>query len=282
MRVRFLLLPVALVAAAACSPTDDGVSVNARPPLGGVRFINAVPDGGPVDIRMVDQVEWSASSVSTATNTGLPFRAGTVHWATEAKARHIRVFPTDSVLAVTTQILHDTTITIEADKNVTLMLVGSRAAGGRVRFVMIDDTAPTVSVGQVAVRVVNATGSGQVPAAANGYLTASTTTALPATPTFPNVASLSASPYVVRDTGTFAIRATETGTTTPVWSTAAPVGEPATATIGALAGSRGGGAISAYIFPRSVAGTAAPQTTAFQSPAVVFFVDKIPAPPTIP
>ena len=59
---RISLLPLALLAVAACH--DDGVSVNNRPPLGGVRFVNAVADGGPVDIRMVDQVEWSASSVA--------------------------------------------------------------------------------------------------------------------------------------------------------------------------------------------------------------------------
>ena len=40
-----------------------------------------------------------------------------------------------------------------------------------------------------------------------------------------------------------------------------------------------GSAISAYIFPRSVAGSKAPQSAAFQSPAVVFFADFIPAPP---
>src|SRR3954471_18182909 len=70
---RLSLLPLALVAVAACH--DDGVSVNTRPPLGGVRFVNAVPDGGPVDIRMIDQVEWSASSVAdNSVCCGLPFR----------------------------------------------------------------------------------------------------------------------------------------------------------------------------------------------------------------
>ena len=100
MRVRFLMLPLAVSVLAACSQ-DDGVTVNARPPLGGVRFVNAVADGGPVDIRMVDQVEWSASSVTTSANYGLPFRMATHHWPTEAKARHIRVFPTDSSITVT-------------------------------------------------------------------------------------------------------------------------------------------------------------------------------------
>lgn len=272
------LLPIALLAVAACH--EDAVSVNARPPLGGVRFINAVPDGGPVDIRMVDQVEWSASSVSgTANCCGLAFRAGTIHWATEAKARHIRVFPSDSNIVVTSQILHDTTITIEANKNVTLMLVGSRASGGKVRFVMInDDPAPNAS--QVAVRLVNATQAGQVPSTAAGYLTATATTALPGTADYGSVGALSASPYVYRSTGTFAIRTTAAGDNSVIWSAAAPDGAPAAGLIGATAGALGGGSgLSAYLFPRSVAGTAAPQTSAFTTPGVVWFVDLIPKPP---
>jgi hypothetical protein len=273
---RLSLLPLALIAMAACH--DDGVSVNARPPLGGVRFINAVPDGGPVDIRMVDQVEWSASSVSDATACcGLPFRGGTIHWATEAKARHIRVFPTDSSLAVTTQILLDTTITIEANKNVTLMLVGSRAAGGKVSFVMIDDNPGAVPATQIATRLVNA---GQPPAA-SGYITATAATPLPATATFATVAPRAAATYVLRPTGAFAIQASPAGDNTTVWaSQAAPAGAPADGLIGATAGALGGGsAFSAYLFPRSVAGTGAPQTAAFQVPNIVYFVDLIPAPP---
>jgi hypothetical protein len=278
---RLSLLPMALMALAACTH-DDGVSVNARPPLGGVRFINAVPDGGPVDIRMVDQVEWSANSVMDNTACcGLPFRGGTIHWATEAKARHIRVFPTDSSLAVTTTILHDTTITIEANKNVTLMLVGSRAAGGTVSFVKIDDNPAAVPTNKVAVRLVSASAPGQVPAAADAYIVTDTTAAgLPATATYSGVAPLTAAPYVTRDTGVFAFRATAAGSTTPFWAKTAPAGAPADGLTGVTAGYRGAGsAFSAYLFPRSVAGTGAPQTAAYQAPALVYFVDLIPAPP---
>jgi hypothetical protein len=273
------LLPIALLAVAACH--DDGVSVNERPPLGGVRFINAVPDGGPVDIRMIDQVEWSASSVSGGANCcGLAFRAGTIHWATEAKARHIRVFKSDSSIAVVSQILHDTTITIEANKNVTLMLVGSQATGGKVSFVRIDDN-PAPAATQVAVRLVNASSAGQVPADASGYVTTDTTSALPATATFATVAPRSASPYVTRATGNFFLRGTPAGNTATVWTGAAPAGAAASGLTGATAGALGAGSgLSAYLFPRSVAATKAPQTAAFQAPAIVFFVDLIPKPPT--
>jgi hypothetical protein len=280
MRVsRFLPLAM-LAAAAACH--DDGVSVNERPPLGGVRFINAVPDGGPVDIRMVDQVEWSANSVSTSANYGLPFRAGTIHWPTEAKARHIRVFPTDSSIAITSTILHDTTITIEANKNVTLVLVGSRAAGGKVSFIKIDDTPPAVAANQVAIRVVNASTAG-TSANAAGYITADTAAALPGAATWTTVGPLSASPYVVRSTGSFAVQTTPAGSTASVWKAPAPDGAAADGLIGATAGALGGGsALSAYLFPPSGTGPFTPQTGTPPSgatPRVVFFVDLIPAAP---
>jgi hypothetical protein len=281
MRVSHFLSLAMLAAAAACH--DNGVTVNERPPLGGVRFINAVADGGPVDIRMVDQIEWSANSVSNGSNYGLPFRAGTIHWATEAKARHIRVFPTDSSIAITSTVLHDTTITIEANKNVTLMLVGSRAAGGKVSFIMIDDTPPAVTSNQVAIRLVNASRTGQTPATASGYITADTLTALPATATWGTVGPLSASPYVVQSTGKFAIQTTPAGSTASVWKAAAPDGAPATGLIGATAGALGGGsALSAYLFPPSGTGPFTPQSGTPPSgttPRVVFFVDLIPTPP---
>ena len=277
--IRIYFLPTALALLAACG-RDNGVSVNERPPLGGVRFINAVADGGPVDIRMVDQVEWSASSVN-GTAVGLAFRAGTIHWATEAKARQIRVFPTDSSIAVTTQALHDTSIVIEANKNVTLMLVGSRAAGGHISFIKIDDNPPAVPSNKIAVRLVNASAPGLVPSAADAYIVTDTTAAgLPATATYTAVAPRSAAPYVLRDPGLFAFRATSAGSTTPFWATTAPAGAAANGLIGVAAGYNGGGsAFSAYLFPRSVAGTAAPQSSAFQAPALIYFVDFIPAPP---
>lgn len=272
------LLPIALLAFAACH--DDGVSVNARPPLGGVRFINAVPDGGPVDIRMVDQVEWSASSVSgTANCCGLNFRQGTIHWATEAKPRHIRVFMSDSSIAIVSQVLHDTTITIEANKNITLMLVGSQAAGGHVSFVKIDDDAAPAG-DQVALRLINATQTGQVPATADAYVTTDTTSALSGAATFAGVGPVSTTAYISRATGKFFVRSTPAGSTASIWNTVAPSGAPADGLIGVTAGYNGpGSALSAYLFPRSVVGTKAPQSAAFQKPAVVFFVDLIPAPP---
>lgn len=287
---RLFLLPAAALSFAACGD-DDGVVTNARPPLGGVRFVNAVADGGPVDIRMVDQVEWSASSVAGPNDYGLAYRRGTIHHATEAKSRHIRVFPTDSNVAVTSQVLHDTTIAIEANRNVTLMLVGSRTAGD-LRFVMVDDAPPAPAGTEVAVRAVNAGMAGGIDA----YLTAAVGTTVSGAPTWANVGPLATGAYVTRDTGSFAVRAAMAGTTDPLWSAAAPVGAPANGLVSALAGSRApGAALAAYVFPRACPSVALPLTstncptlvsrspadsTALSSPAVVWFVDRIPAPPT--
>src|ERR1043166_8950060 len=51
---RFLFLCLTLGAVAACDNADT--SEPARPPLAGVRFINALADTTSVDVRMVDQI----------------------------------------------------------------------------------------------------------------------------------------------------------------------------------------------------------------------------------
>ena len=53
-RLTLLAVPAAL-ALAACN--SDDVTAETRPPLAGVRYINAVPDTSRLDFRMVDQLE---------------------------------------------------------------------------------------------------------------------------------------------------------------------------------------------------------------------------------
>lgn len=297
---RLLMLPVATLAIAACGE-DDGVTVNTRPPLGGVRFVNAVPDMLPMDIRMVDQVEWSASSVNASNATGLAYRGATIHWPTEAKARRIRVFPTSTDIAVTSRVLLDTTITIEANRNVTYMLVPGVRAGApnansatdSVRFIMIDDAVPALTGNQIAARAVNA---GVAPGLA-AYLTASTSTAISGAATWSVATPFGAgAAYVTRDTGTFAVRAARSDApTTAIASATAPAGAPESGLVGALAGFRAAGsAMSAYVFPRAcptvtgsltaancpaAVGASAAQRTALASPGVVWLIDRIPTPP---
>ncbi|HEU4630024.1 MAG TPA: DUF4397 domain-containing protein [Gemmatimonadaceae bacterium] len=292
---RLLLLPVATLAVVACSD-DDSVTINSRPPLGGVRFINAVPDMKPVTIRMVDQLLWSANSVNGG-SYGLRFRAATVHQATEAKARHIRVFPADSNIAEASRILLDTTITIEANKNVTLLLVPGQRTGATdsVAFVTINDDV-TPAEGEVALRLVNASAPGLTPASVDGWLTADAETAPTGAPTWDNLASLTAGAYVTRAPEAVAVQTAADGAPATLWGADAPEGEPEADGIGALAGATvGGSALSAYVFPKAcptvtgaitvancpaAAGSSGSIRTAYANPGVVFFVDKIPAPPT--
>jgi hypothetical protein len=149
-----------------------------------------------------------------------------------------------------------------------------------VSFVKIDD-AVAPAANQMAIRIVNASSVGQVPADAAAYITTDTTSALPGTATFATVAPRSAAPYMMRAAvDSFYVRATPAGNTATVWNALAPAGAPANGLIGALAGATApGSALSAYVFPRSVAGTGAPQSAAFQRPGIVFFVDLIPTPP---
>jgi hypothetical protein len=260
---------VAVAALAACN--DDEVTIASRPPLAGVRYINALPDTGTVDIRMVDQLEYSANT--SAGTGGLIFREGTEYFPVEAKARKIRVFSLQNTsLTTVSSILVDTTISFEANKKYTLLLTGL-ARSRTARFRVIEDVPPSVATGSIAVRTFNA-GAGQVDA----YLLPATTTAVTGTPAFAGVADMSATSYQVRPAGAFAVRVAPAGSTTAVASVQAATGTAGTATVNPVAGAAVAGTVfSAYVFPRSVAGSGAPQTAAFQTTGVQLFVDQLPA-----
>ena len=257
----FLFGCLAVIAMSACS--EDEISSTTPPPIAAVRFINAVTDTGAVDIRMVDQVEWSAFA------TGINYRAGTAYQPTEAKARHIRVFPTSLSIAVTSQIMHDTTITFTAGTRVTALLTGS-ARAKTLKFVLISDDITPPAAGQISVRMVNAS-SGAV----NGYLTTASTDPLPGTATFSNVGALAASPYVSRPVGNAALRSTDVGSST-VTATAAGPAAPASAPGDVFPAAGVNSSLtkfSVYYFPRGVAGS--PQN-AVTTPTAVWFVDRNP------
>ena len=256
---RFAMLCLGLGLAAACS--DDDISAPTLPPLAGVRFINAVADTNEVDIRMIDQVEY------TPTASKLNFRQGTQHQPTEAKARHIRVFPNSTNIDVTQNFMLDTTITIEANSRVTLLLTGS-ARAKTLKFVTITDDVSAPAAGTIAARLVNASS-----APVNGYLVDTTTSAISGTATVANVAPLTASAYVSRPIGKAAFRVTDIGSVTANASTSGPIlaaipGENAPASV-----TSAGTKFSVYYFPRGVAGSKQTATTA----GIVWFVDRNPA-----
>lgn len=260
---RLVMLAAGTLGFAACR--SDTVTTPALPPLAGVRFINALSDTGAVDIRMIDQVEFSAVA------NQLAFRAGTEHQPTEAKARHIRVFPNSFNQAITQLYMLDTTITLTADTKVTLLLTGS-ARAKTVKFIVITDSPPAVTAGQIAVRAVNAA-SGAIDA----YVVNDTTSAISAGTALANVAPLATSAYVTRATGTAWVRVTDAGSGTVNFSAPGPVSPALLAGELPAAGVNSAGtAFSVFYFPRSVAGTTAPQTAAFLKPIAIWFVDRVP------
>ena len=266
--LKYLSLGVVAVTLAACD--KDEITTPSRPALAGVRFINALTDVGfNVDIRMIDQVEWSAVGNDVA------FRAGTEHQPTEAGARRIRVFPTSKNLDTASKILLDTTVTIEAGKNITLMLAGSRV-GNTERFVLIDDTPPACN-NDVAVRAINAGAA----AAADVFFMRKSTDTRPATPGISNVAPLTASAYISRTPDSTFVSTFKTGSTA-----SADAYGTATGTIAAapLAGQRPAAGVnvactaySIVTFPARNWSTAqGGQTGALAAPATVLFLDRVP------
>jgi len=209
---RFVLLCLGVGVAAACS--EDKISSPSIPTLGGVRFINAVADTSAVDIRMVDGVDFVAVA------NGLAFRAGTEHQPTEAKAHHLRVFPTSTNINVTSGILLDTTITIQPNVKQTLLLTGSPRAK-TLKFIVISDVTTAPAAGQYGVRVIN-TSTGAIDA----YLVDAVSTAITGiAPAVANVAVLAPSAYTTKSVvNAAAIRATDAGVNATVnASGAAPV-----------------------------------------------------------
>lgn len=261
---RYGIICAAIVAIAGCSSTD--LTNSALPGLAGVRYINALADTGSVDLRMVDQIEWSANA------TPLNFRQGIEHQPTEAKARHIKVFSFASRdISVVQQVLVDTTITFAANSKYTLLLTGS-ARAKTAKFIVINDDPPALSAGQIAVRTVNASTG-----AIDAYVVTTAADPIPGSPTAANVGANSTSPYLVRATGAVALRVTDRGVTTVNASAAGPVGSPnpigTTGTYFPSAGvDNAGSAFSVYYFPRGVAGSLQTSTT----PAIIWFVDKVP------
>jgi hypothetical protein len=261
---RLVTLVIATVAFSACG--SDGVTDPSLPPLAGVRFINGLADSSSVDVRMIDQIANSFQGIQ-----GLAFRSGTEHQPVEAKARQIRVFPNSNVPAITSAFMVDTTITFAAGSRYTLLL--TRETPTHVHLIVINDDAPAAAAGQIALRAVNASTG-----AIDAYVVTGPTDAVAPPATAANIAAFGTSAYVSRAVGNAAVRVAPAGSATVAASAAGPVaGASPVGELPAAAVNNAGTAFSVYYFPRSVAGTSAPQTApAFTNPAVIWFVDRVP------
>jgi hypothetical protein len=271
-----VLLALATGAAGACRP--DEVIKTEDIPTAGVRFLNAVPDSSGafgLDMRFIDIVESNAQFRVTfrnnpVTSGGFTASSQVQFKAARAGARRFAIFLDDTIAAITSTKLKDTTVTLEAGKNYTAILWGEGRAG-TMRLAFFEDV-PTDPGTNVALRVINATSAA---IDASQYLATATA---PATPTWANVAAYSRSAFVAVPPGTYRYNVKTAGTTTNLFADLQAM--PGTAKTVDIEGTPGttqaGSAVTLVVYPPSTPGARTPQTTAFQVPAGSFMWDRRP------
>jgi len=257
---RLAMLCLGALSLSACG--SDKVTSPTLPPLATVRFINALSDTGAVDIRPVDQVEFSASA------NNLAYRAGTLYQPAEAGVRRFRIFLTSTDINVTSHVMAEPSVTLLANTRVTLLLTGT-ARTGNIALWVIDDASTPPPAGQIGVRLVNA-----APGVVNGYVVNTVTTALPASPTFQDIASLIRSSYINRAMGAAAVRVTDAGSSAVTASGAGPNSPTTLPGEKPAAGVNSQGTVfSVYMFAPGAAGSA---NSTVVSPSLIWFVDRNP------
>ncbi|MFL5441926.1 MAG: DUF4397 domain-containing protein [Myxococcales bacterium] len=276
----------AIAAAGACS--RDKVISTEDIPTAGVRFINAVPDTGAafgLDFRFVDLAESNSHFRITFRNT--PTASGGVTGSTQiqyknarAGSRHFRIFLDDTIQTVAATVLKDSTVTLEAGKLYTFLLWGrARSTGAdKMQLKVIEENVADPGT-QVALRVINATG-----AAVDVRQYVSTGT-VPAAPTWANVPAYGISSYVTAAPAQIKYNVQPAGGGSAlVTDGLALIGNPNGTQVGGCTvgvdceGAPGttvaGSAITAIIFPPSVAGSKAPQGGGFNSALLSFMWDR--------
>ncbi len=250
---RFILLCAGTMLLGACDEQGD-VVVAPEVPLAVTRFVNAVPDTGATDWSYIDGLENSPREF------GIPFRGASAYQAVAPGTRHLRVFPTDTIAALTSVPLADEQLALAADQKYTALLLGFARTGSTPakNFKLIEDNPPDPG-SQVAIRVINA-----MSAAVDVRVYAAGGT-LPAAPTWANVPPFSASDYRLVAPGTYMYNVQPAGGGFPLFRDAqALVGAPAGAGLDAVPGtSIAGSAVTGIVLHGSVVGSKAPQTSAF-------------------
>jgi hypothetical protein len=274
------VLSLAVGAATACTSPETVIPTTAIP-TAGVRFINAVPDSAGAfgfDFRFIDIVESNAQFRMTfrnAPSTSAPFVSTLTEFKGAAEgARHFRVFLDDTLQSAASTIIKDSTITAVATHNYTVMLWGNARSTGadKMKMTVWDEVVANPGT-QIALRVVNTTGS---PIDVRVYPQGGTA---PAAATWAGVPAYSASTYITQAPGQYMYNVQPAGGGTPLFADAIALpGAAATVDIEASPGTTvAGSAVSAFVFPRSTAGTRAPQAPAFAVPAITFNWDRRPA-----
>jgi hypothetical protein len=259
---------VAVAALTACSADAGKVFLPDNSNLAYTRFVNAVADTGAMDWRFVDAVEKSPVAF------GLQFRGmfpETGYQGTGAGSRHLRIFQTSTDIQQTQKVFFDTTFNFVAGKHYTIITAGNMRGGGAKLYILTDDYPDPGA--QIAMRVYNA-GAGTVDVYTSASGGTSTLPAALAT----NVANFAATQYVAMPTGPLALRAFSAGSRAfpAMIDASVPAGLPADRpnNLTAVGGStQAGSVLTAFLFPRSVAGSTARN---FATPGVVYIVDRYP------
>jgi hypothetical protein len=291
---RFVKLSLLCLAAgaSACSTPDLVVQTEILP-YAGVRFINAVPDSSGafgLDFRFVDILESNAhfriafrNGPSSNVSTGIQYKGA------REGSRHFRIFLDDTLQSIASTVVKDTTVSLTKLRNYTALLQGNgRSAAGsptamRLTFYEEDVTEP--AGGKIKLRVINTTSTAIDVWAYAG----ATAPALTSAPTWDAVAPYSRSTYVEVDSGAYSYQVRNDGAATTLFANTAalagavPSCSGRTCTAGQFAdieaspGTRvSGSAVTGIVFPRSTAGSRAPQSAAFLVPAITYTWDRRP------
>lgn len=289
------ILMLAAASAVACKP-DEVIKTEAIP-TAGVRFIHAVPDTATMDLRFVDRVENNAHfriayRNNVVTTGGVPASTFIQYKPAAAGQRHFRIFMNGDCTATAcdqayaSTVVKDTTVNIEAGRNYTALLIGyanptgpGRPAGApAMRLEFFEENVPDPGA-NVALRVINAT-----PTAIDARYFPDGDP-VPTTASWANIPPVSVSTYATTAPDTYLFNVQPAGGGTNLFANArALVGADAvTGPPGPFDAQPGttvaGSAVTAIVFPRSVAGTQAPQTAPFQVPAISFMWDRRPPRP---
>ena len=301
MRRFFFFFLVCVAAAASACSTPDLVVPTEVLPYAGVRFINAVPDSSGafgMDFRFIDIVESNAhfrvAFRNAAGSNGAVATQIQYKGAREGTARHFRIFLDDTLQSIASTVVKDTTVSLVSGHNYTALMQGNGrsapTAADAMRLTFYEEDVAAPAAGKIALRVINTTNT-----AIDAW--AYTGATAPATATWAAVPAYSRSAYVEVDSGTYSYQVRNAGvatnlftvTTVPIGVVATCSGQPTSAytatnpsgcpanqptDIEPIPGTKvAGTALTGVVFPRSVAGSRAPN---FTTPAITYMWDRRP------
>lgn len=272
---------VALLLAVGCA--KETTFEEPLPEYAAIHWVNAVPDTGQQDMRIIDIPE--NAGLFDANYRGFnmfyqPIRSG---------QRTFRIFNSSTDPVIAQQVLLEGTLDLVADQGYTVIHSGFSRTGSTPTHtaLVLQDAAPTPAAGQVAVRAVHAgAGLGNVDVfIVRKPVNPVTVDSLPDTPAAANIAFSGSSAYIataVDDTAAalgqvMRVVFTAAGTKTVLASISAPAGQFGNATTEPIAGSRiAGSVLTAVLVPRPVAGSRAQANAADTLVSTVYLVDRRP------